>query len=215
MTRLVAFSLLVCFTQELPVLATEDFEKGAGRWEFSDPKAWKIVETPQGKVLSLFEKTSPETPYRSPSAVALLKDLIVGDFVFEADLRSTVKDHPRRELCLIFGYQDNGHFYYSHLGKTTDRKNNQLFIVNGANPSMISTRTTSGTDWDEDGHHVKVVRKVADGSIDIYFDDMKTPAQTATSKTFLWGRVGVGSFNNLGNFDNIVLRGAKVDPGKK
>jgi hypothetical protein len=215
MIRLAAFSLLVCSAQELPLLVSEDFEKGADRWEFSDPKAWKVVETPKGRVLSLFEKTSPETPHRSPSALALLKDLTVGDFILEADLQSSVKDHPRRELCLIFGYQDDGHFYYSHLGKTTDKKTNQLFIVNGANPSMISTRTTPGTDWDEDWHHVKVVRKVTDGSIEIYFDDLKTPAQTATSKTFVWGRVGLGSFNNLGNFDNVVLRGRKVVPEKK
>jgi hypothetical protein len=215
MTRLAALSLLVWFAQELPVLVTEDFEKGTDRWEFSDPKAWKIVETDKGKSLGLVEKTTPRTPHRSPFGRALLKDVIVGDFVLEADVQSTVKDYPHRDLCLFFGFQDDDHFYYSHLGKSTDKHANQLFIVNGADRMMISTRTTPGTNWTDEWHHVKVVRKVADGTIEVYWDDMAKPVQTATNKTFTWGQVGVGSFDDLGNFDNVVLRGAKVTPEKK
>ena len=214
MTRLAALSLLAWFAQELPVLVTEDFEKGVDRWEFSDPKAWKIVETDKGKSLGLVEKTTPKTPHRSPFGQALLKDVVVGDFVLEVDAKSTVKDYPHRDLVFLFGYQDNDHFYYSHLGKRTDKQANQIFIVNGADRMMISTKTTEGTNWTDDWHHVKVVRKTADGTIEVYWDDMKTPVQTATSKAFLSGRVGVGSFDDLGNFDNLVLRGAKATPEK-
>src|SRR5260221_9965141 len=113
MIRLAALGLLLFGVQELPVLVTEDFEAGAGRWEFSDPAAWKVVETPKGKVLSLFEKTTPKVPHRSPFGMAILKDVSVGDFVLEAELRSTVKGHPKQDLCVFFGYQDNDHFYYS------------------------------------------------------------------------------------------------------
>ena len=215
MIRFTACCLLFCCAQELPVLVTEDFEKGAERWEFSDPKAWKVADTDKGKSLSLVEKTTPKTPHRSPFGRAILKDVVVGDFVMEVDVQSTVKDYPHRDLVFFFGYQDDDHFYYSHLGKKTDKNANQIFIVNAADRSMISTRTTEGTNWTDEWHHVKVVRKVADGTIEVYLDDMKTPVQTATSKTFVWGQVGVGSFDDLGNFDNFVLRGAKATPEKK
>jgi hypothetical protein len=215
MIRAALWSVLIWSAQDLPALLTEDFETGADRWEFSDPKAWKVQKTEKGNVLSLFERTTPKVPHRSPFAIALLKDMTVGDFVLEADLQSTVKANPKQDLCVFFGVQDNDHFYYSHLGRQTDKNNNQLFIVNGANQAMISTRTTPGTDWDDEWHHVKIVRKTADGTIEVYWDDMKTPVQTATSKTFVWGRVGVGSFDDLGNFDNVVLRGNKVEPEKK
>ncbi|MBI3857343.1 MAG: hypothetical protein HY293_16775 [Planctomycetes bacterium] len=215
MIRLTAFSLALLCAQELPVLVTEDFEKGADRWEFSDPEAWKVAETDKGKSLSLFKKTTPKTPHRSPFGIALLKDVVVGDFVLEADFQSTVKDYDHRDLCLFFGYQDNDHFYYSHLGKRTDKNANQIFIVNGADRTMISTKTTPGTNWTDEWTHVKVVRKTADGSIEVYWDDMKTPVQTATSKVFLKGRVGVGSFDDLGNFDNVVLRGVRETPEEK
>ena len=215
MLRYTVVGLIALYAQELPVLVSEDFENGAERWEFSDPKAWKILETPKGKVLSLFEKTTPKTPHKSPFGIALLKDIIVGDFVLEADVQSTVKAHPQQDLCLIFGYQDNDHFYYSHLAKKTDKGNNQIFIVNGADRAMISLRTTGGTDLTDEWTHVKVVRKTADGTIEVYWDDMKTPVQTAQSKVFPWGRVGLGSYDDLGNFDNVVLRGVKVTPDPK
>ena len=215
MIRLAAFSLLLLGAQELPVLVTEDFEKGAERWEFSDPAAWKVTEGPGGKRLSLFRKTTPKTPHRSPFGRALLKDVIVGDFVLEARVQSTVEDYPHRDLCLFFGYQDAAHFYYSHLGKKTDDHANQIFIVNAADRLKISTKTSPGTDWNDEWHTLKVVRKVAEGTIEVYYDDLKTPVQTAVDKTFTWGRVGVGSFDDTGDFDDIKLRGVQVTPPGK
>ena len=215
MLRLAACGLIALCVQELPVLVTEDFEKGADRWEFSDPQAWKVLETPKGKVLSLFERTTPKPPHKSPFGIALLKDVLVGDFVLEADVQSTGKAHPQQDLCLVFGYQDNDHFYYSHLARKTDKANNQIFIVNGADRAMISLRTSGGTDLSEEWTHVKVVRKTADGTIEVYWDDMKTPVQTAQSRIFTWGRVGLGSFDDLGNFDNVVLRGVQVKADPK
>jgi hypothetical protein len=215
MLRLAAYGLIAFCAQELPILVREDFEKGADRWEFSDPKAWKVLDTPKGKVLSLFQKTTPKSPHKSPNAIAFLKDPVVGDFVLEADVQSTVKPYPQQDLCLIFGYQDNDHFYYAHLAKKNDKGNNQVFIVNGADRAMITLRTTDGTDLGDDWTHVKVVRKVADGTIEVYWDDMGTPVQTAQNKVFAWGRVGVGSYDDLGNFDNVVLRGVPVRPDPK
>jgi hypothetical protein len=40
---------------------------------------------------------------------------------------------------------------------------------------------------------------------------MTTPVMTAVDKTFKWGQVGIGSFDDTGIFDNFVLRGVKVE----
>src|SRR5882672_4394526 len=165
MLRLAACGLIILCSQELPVLVSEDFENGAERWEFSDPKAWKIEETPKGKILSLFEKTTPKTPHKSPFAIAVLKDVSVGDFILEADVRSTVKRHPQQDLCLIFGYHDNDHFYYAQLAEKTDKSNNHILIVIGADGLIITLRTCDGTDWGDQWVHGKGVLKVADGTI--------------------------------------------------
>ena len=50
----------------------------------------------------------------------------------------------------------------------------------------------------------------ADGTIEIYFDDMKKPVMTASDKTFGAGRVGIGSFDDHGNWDDFKLHGVKA-----
>ena len=196
---------------ELPVLVEENFEQGAERWEPTDAKAWKVEELDGSKVYSQFKKRSDyNPPHRSPYNIALLKDVTVGDFVLTAKVKSTHEDYPHRDACLFFGYQDPAHFYYVHLGKRADDHANQIFIVNEAPRTKISTTTTEGTNWTNEWHNVKIVRKVDDGTIEIYFDDMKKPVMTATNKEFVWGRIGLGSFDDTTAWDDIVLRGTKA-----
>lgn len=196
---------------ELPLLLREDFERGAERWEPTDPAAWQVKQAGDGHVFSQFVKRSQyEPPHRSPYNLALLKDLLVGDFVFDAKVLSTHPDYGHRDVCLVFGYQDPAHFYYVHLGKQTDDHANQIFIVNNAPRTKISTKTTEGTNWDDQWHHVRIVRRVADGAIEVFFDDMNTPVMTASDKNFVWGRVGIGSFDDTSDWDNLELRGVRV-----
>lgn len=195
----------------LPILLEEDFQNGAEHWEPTDAKAWKVKETDKGYVYSQFEKRSKyEPPHRSPYNISLLREVNVEDFVLDADVLSTHEDYGHRDVCLFFGYQNPSHFYYVHLGKKTDDHANQIFIVNDAPRTKISTKTTPGTDWDDQWHHVRIVRDTKSGSIQIFYDDMETPVMTASDKTFIWGRVGVGSFDDTSDWDNIKLRGTKV-----
>lgn len=217
MTKLLAAALFLLAAgataqdAELPLLLEEDFEKGADRWEPTDPKAWKILETAKGKVYRLDGASSYKPPHRSPFSIALLKDVTVGDFVLEVKVQSTGKDVPHRDLCFIYGYQDPAHFYYTHIAKKADDHANQIFIVNDAPRKKISAKSTAGTNWTDGWHPVKIVRKVADGTIEVYFDDMATPIMKAEDKTFTWGRVGLGSFDDTGNFDDVRLRGVKAE----
>lgn len=198
----------------LTELLREDFEKGAERWEPSDSNAWKVIETPKGHAFSQFQASKFKPPHRSPFNIALLKDVQVGDFALEAKVQSTIKDYNHRDMVVVFGYQDPAHFYYVHYGKQTDDHANNIFIVNGADRKKISTKTSTGTNWNDDWHNIKVARNVASGKIEIYFDDMKTPVMEAEDKNFAWGRVGIGTFDDTGNWDDVVLKGVKVE-GKK
>lgn len=194
----------------------EDFSKGAERWQPTDPAAWKLIDLPEGgKAYSQFKQSAYKPKFRSPLNFALLKDVIVSDFVLEAKAQSTVKDYGHRDLCLFFGYQDADHYYYVHLGKKTDDRANQIFIVDGADRKKISTKTTEGTNWTDGWHTLKVVRTVADGKIEVFFDDLKTPAMLATDKTFTWGQVGIGCFDDTGNFRSVKLEGTRAERPKK
>src|SRR5262245_12144191 len=183
---------------DLPLVFSDNFEQGADRWEPTDPKAWKVIDTGMGKAYSLFQQSQYKPPHRSPVNIARLKDIKVGDFVLEAKVQTTARDYPHRDMCLFFGYQDPAHFYYVHLGQRTDDHANQIFIVDCADRKKLSTKTTPGTKWDDQWHPVKLVRNVTTGSIEVFFDDLKTPVMTATDKRFTWGHVGLGSFDDTG-----------------
>ena len=193
-----------------PLIFQEDFEQGAGRWQPTDEKAWKITKTEAGNVYSQFEKKSQyEPPHRSPFNLSVLKDVVVGDFVLTAKVRSTHPDYGHRDVCMCFGYQDPAHFYYVHFGKKADDHANQIFIVNDEPRTKISLTTTPGTDWDDEWHNVKIFRSVSEGTIEIYFDDMQKPVMTARDKTSAWGRIGLGSFDDTSDWDDVKLYGVK------
>jgi hypothetical protein len=195
--------------KDMPLVFEEDFTKGAQRWEPTDSSAWKVTKTDKGQAFNQFKLSAYKTPHRSPFNMALVKDLSVTDFVLEAKALSTGKDAPHRDMCVFFGYQDPAHLYYVHLAKAADPHANQIFIVNGADRVKISKTTTKGTPWDDKWHNLKIVRRVEPGTIEIYFDDMKTPIMTAEDKTFAWGRVGVGSFDDSGMWTAIKVWGKK------
>lgn len=197
----------------MSVVFREDFESGqTTNWLPTDASAWEIRHAGQNHVYSQHKKRSNhKPPYRSPYNISLRKNVHVSDFELTARVLSTHKDYNHRDACLFFGYQDQGHFYYVHFGKKTDPHANQIFIVNGKDRTKISLTTTEGTPWNDKWHTVKIVRQISTGAISVYFDNMKKPVMTAKDKTFGWGQIGMGSFDDTADWDDIVLKGIKVN----
>jgi hypothetical protein len=178
-------------------------------WDFTDPAAWRISrqDPAHGRVLEQFQQSKYEPPVRSPFNIALAKNLDLQDVTIDVRARSTTADYNHRDLCLVFGYQDPSHFYYVHLGKAADEHANSIFIVNGKPRVSIAESRTQGTPWTNSWHRLRLVRKVDEGLIQVYFDDMEHPAMTAHDKTFAHGRVGIGSFDDTGMFDDVRVFG--------
>jgi hypothetical protein len=202
----------VARAQDLPLVWEDTFSAGADRWTPADPASWKLIDVEGGRAYSLFTDSKYAPPHRSPVNIALAAGPAVAAFTLDVRLRSTIADYNHRDAVLIFGYQDPAHFYYVHFGKKTDDHANQIFIVNNAARTKISTKTTPGTDWDDAWHQVRVTRDPATGSIAVFFDDMTTPVMTATDRTFPHGRIGIGSFDDTADFDTVTLHGAAVQP---
>jgi hypothetical protein len=192
----------------LPVVATFDFEtNGLEGWTLTDPDAWRIAEDGGSKVLEQFRASRYEPKVRSPFNIALAPGVDAGDLDLTLRVRSTTRDYNHRDVCLIFNYQDPSHFYYVHLGKAADPHAHSIFLVDGKPRVSIAEKRTEGTPWTDAWHKVKITRRTADGLIAVYFDDMTTPIMTTHDKTFLSGRVGVGTFDDTGRFDAIEVRG--------
>ena len=190
-------------------LLREDFDNDASRWQPTDGTAWKVVKENDSSFYSMFKDSQYNPPVRSPVNFALLKDISVTSFQLDVQMRSTQEVYGHQDLCLFFGYQDPSHFYYVHLGREADDHANSIFLVNGKPRVSIATQRTDGTDWSKDWHHVRVKRDIRLGTIKVYFDDMKKPIMTTKDKTFVFGQIGIGSFDDTGDFDQIRLFGTK------
>ena len=206
----------LCADNSPPLLLKENFEHGMTRWQTTDPDSadsvWQIIEAGGrgNHALRVTGRSKFQPPHRSPHSIALLKDIAVGDFELTARVQNTnTTAGAHRDLCIFWGYQDPSHFYYVHFGAKADPHACQIFIVNDAPRKMITVKQAKGTPWTDGWHQVKVVRRVSDGTMEAYFDDMKKPVMTAKDKTFEWGQVGIGTFDDNGNFDDVVLRGER------
>ena len=192
----------------MPLLFKADFEDGKlDDWQPTDANAWRTEDVEGGKALSLFGKSKYRPKVRSPHNINLVKAVSVSDFVLELKMLSTTKDYGHRDLCIFFGYQDPSHFYYVHIANKSDAHANSIFAVDGKPRVSIAKTRTGGTRWDDKWHTVRLVREVKTGKIEVYFDDMTKPIMTAADSRFKWGKVGVGSFDDTGKYDDIKLWG--------
>lgn len=192
---------------QLPLVFSEDFEEGDDRWEVLDPKTWKISTRDSNSTFEITERKSEyKPPVRSPGHIALIRDVAVADFELTFRVRSTKDTGNHRDCCIFFGWQDKTHFYYAHLGAKPDPASGQIMIVNDA-PRTPLTTNEKRTPWTDEWHRVKLTREADSGTIAVYFDDMDTPHMQVTDTRFGKGRIGIGSFDDLNEFDDIVLRG--------
>lgn len=190
-----------------------DVPESINEFEFTQPGIWILSDT--GNKTMALEFTGKSEQYiptvRSPHTIGLISDLQFGSFVLEADLLQTGREYGHRDMCIFFGFQDSTHFYYAHMATKMDDHAHNIFIVNDGPRTRISPESNDGIDWgDNIWHRVRLVRDIASGTIELYFDDMTQPIMKAKDKTFGTGYIGFGSFDDSGKIDNINVWSDKV-----
>lgn len=184
-------------------------------WVFTDPTAWRWSADGESRALELVRQSQYQPPFRSPFNLAVLADQVFGDFVLEVDLVQTGKEYGHRDMVLAFGMQDPAHYYYVHLATKADDHAHNLFLVNGAPRVKFARQTTPGVNWGlEVWHRVRLERRVSDGTVRVFFDDLTTPVMVAEDRTFGAGWVGFGSFDDTGKVDSVRVW-APSEPERK
>lgn len=196
--------------RSLVVAASYDFESGSAEgWRPDDPARWRVAGDGGSRV---YELAAPGTqgPVRAPTSISVVAGREVGTFELTGRLRCDADPATAaRDMCVILGYRDRAHFYYVHFAGTSDEVHNIIGLVDGADRVKINAEPSGGSVFrltDRAWHDFKVTRDAATGEIRAYLDDMTAPLLTARDRTFGSGLVGVGSFDDTGAFDDIVLR---------
>lgn len=199
-----------------PAVSNCDPFAESGAWTMANPAAWTWSGEGSDRVLHLLAQSGRTPKYRSPFNLAWYEAREWKDFTLTGEMRLTKFDAGNNDLCVAFGRSSENRFYYAHLGEKADAVHHQLHLVDEADRRAITATRTEGTPWKEGTwHKVRVVRDTATGNIAVFFDDMEKPVLTARDKTLAdWGRIGLGSFDDLGEFRHVRVEGtSRPAPG--
>jgi len=187
----------------------DDFSAGnLDAWQFPYPEDWVIGSEGPLHFLHMLRNREPLVP-RRPMQFALLKGVEVGGFTFQARVR-----REGRSMLMVFNYVDTLHFYYAHLSVDTGTQqpvHNGIFLVDGAPRRRIAGTEAAPVLPDKNWHRVRVQRDVNSGSIEVFVDDEPQPRFSVIDRTFTCGQVGLGSFDETGDFADVHL--ASQDAG--
>lgn len=170
---------------------------------FSDRDAFALDA--ESEVLRCVGQSKYVPPFRSPLALALVRAPAMRSFHFEVEARSTTADYPHRDLVFVFGYQSPQRFYYVHLAPNPDPHAHGIFKVDAADRVRLDPVVERGFAWGEEWHRIEIVRDSDSGEIEVFADGERL--LTATDTTFDHGLVGVGSFDDAGEFRHLELEG--------
>lgn len=174
------------------------------QWQLPHAEDWSILSEPGGEhYLHMNRNREPGVP-RRPLQFALIKGVNVGSFDFQARVR-----REGRSMMVVFNYVDTLHFYYAHLSMDTGVKqpvHNGIFIVNGEPRKRIAGTAAPAALPDRNWHRVRITRNAHDGSIKVFMDGAHQPLFSLVDSTFTCGEVGIGSFDETGDFADVSLK---------
>jgi hypothetical protein len=192
---------------------TDNFSSGTlDRWQFPYPEDWVIGTEGPLHFLHMLRNREPLEP-RRPVQFALLKGASVGSFTFQAKVR-----RQGHSVLMVFNYVDTLHFYYTHLSVDPGAKvdvHNGIFLVDGGPRHRIAGMEAAPVLPDQAWHKIRVQRDIHRGSIEVFVDTEPSPRFSVTDRTLTCGQVGLGSFDETGDFTDVHLtsQDAGCQPG--
>lgn len=171
-------------------------------WQMPYSEDWEILTEGNTHYLHMKRTRPPELP-RHPIQFARLKNVKVGSFTLDVDVRSI-----GGSMAIEFNYQDPLHFYYVHMSDVPGTKifqHNGLFIVDGAARHRITGVSAAPALPDHKWHHVQIVRNTRTGWIEVFVDHEATPRFSIIDNHFTCGQVGLGSFDDTGDYAHFHL----------
>ncbi|MGI5507078.1 PQQ-dependent sugar dehydrogenase [Lentzea sp. CA-135723] len=186
----------------------------AADWKPVTPSRWRFP----GNEVVLSKAGGVRPGPRRPNEYAVVtKGPSFGNVVVDAQVRlDTPVTRAERDVVIVFGYQSDTRFYYAHL--SSDNKiypHNGIFLVDNAdrvriddqwNGSVGAAPAISDMKW----HRVRVTHCADTGAIAVYVDGSSQPLMTATDTKLRSGRVGFGSFDNIGRVADLRITGSPV-----
>ncbi|MFC5745167.1 PQQ-dependent sugar dehydrogenase [Actinomadura rugatobispora] len=187
----------------------------AGDWTPVTPSKWRFENGQVVLAEAGAERPGPRRPFEY---AVLQKGPAVGSSRIDAKVRlDTPVEVSNRDVIIVFGYKSDTEFYYAHLSSdNTIYPHNGIFVVNNADRLRIDGQWNGNRQApkgappaikDAAWHDVQVEHCAGTGEIAVYVDGGRKPIMTAVDTTFGSGRVGFGSFDNVGRLRDLTVTG--------
>lgn len=197
---------LVCFIAASSLLAEQPLQQ-RDQWQFEDSTAWQWQGEGDATTLVLKKPSQYKPKVRRPFNLAWFGGAEFGSFTLTCEARLDVFNKGNNDVCIAFGGRGESEFYYAHLGETADGVHLQVHVVNQADRKAITTNRAKALPWKPDHWHpIKLVRDASSGSIRVWFENELV--LEASDTTFGKGRIGLGSFDDLGAFRKVTITAA-------
>lgn len=187
----------------------DDFSSGRlDHWLLPHAEDWEILSEGSQHYLHMKRSREPGVP-RRPLQFARPKDVNMASFELSTRVR-----REGRSMIIVFNYADTMHFYYVHLSQdrgTEQAVHNGVFIVNGGSRERIAGLEAPPALPDRAWHRVRILRNALTGSIRVFVDDNNEPLFSVNDTTFRCGQMGLGSFDETGDFADVRLEAQDVD----
>jgi len=183
------------------------FEAFGHKWSVPVLADWKF----ENGILNLLTPR-PSTQPRLPSQYALADTPDFLKVTIEAEMQAEPKATRKRRnsLILVYAWKDKDHFNYAHLSVDAAAQqpvHNGIFHVYGGDRVRISSTEGPGTLVDGQWQKVKLVYDGRSGRVDVWVDGQTSPSLRAVDMSLGAGKVGIGSFFDMGQFRNVRISG--------
>lgn len=189
------------------IQAEESIQAFGLKWIAPIAADWKVED----QVLHLLVPR-PATQPRRPSQYLLADTAPFTKVTIEAEVQAEPEALRKRHNSLIFVYawKDKEHFNYVHLSVDNAMKapvHNGVFHVYGGDRVRISSQEGPNTLVDGQWHKVKLVYDGTVGRVDVWVDGKTSPSMRGVDLSLGAGKVGIGSFFDMGQFRNVKIVG--------
>jgi hypothetical protein len=189
-------------------------------WVFRTPSLWKVAGEGTARFLQMAEPPArpilPGVP--RPQEYAIYRPYEFRSFNLSCFVRVDCDlSRATRDACIIFGRRDDTHFYYVHLSALGDHLHNTIVRVDGDTRKRIVPEHVRPAPvmTDRKWHKLDLLRDCNSGGIQVFVDavDPKAaPYFDVTDRTYEWGFVGLGSFDDNASFTRILIEGEGRKP---
>jgi len=199
--------LLALVLSAAAAAAADTVEAFGFRWTVQNAADWTV----EGGVLRLLVPGQPPPGLpRRPQKYALAETAPFRKVTLEAEVRRN-----GRSLVLIYAWQDEAHFNYAHISSDAAEKvhvHNGMFHIFGGERVRISPLDGPPSLPTQDWTPVRLIFDGDSGRCIVIVNGKRNPSLEAVDLSLRYGRVGLGSFDETGNFRNVRIRGQTRQP---